>query len=287
IPTTFAEVCIKPEIEDSLRMAVSYPILYPEVYTTGILARESTSGVLLFGPPGTGKTMTCRALAKQCGARMLQLHSSTVKSRYVGDIEKTISAAFRLARRLGPCVIFIDELDALFSKRRDGDNQWERGLTTEFTQEMDGLSTADANRVAGVIVVGATNRPQDIDSAVLRRFSRRILVDLPTLPQRKEIIQQYLSGEAFDETVDISKLAARTPLFSGSDLRHLVHSAALAALKEVVPTSWPIHHDAAGVPIPQPPPTPLESRCIQKRHFDQALKQVSASGASNRKILTS
>ncbi|KAJ7126897.1 P-loop containing nucleoside triphosphate hydrolase protein, partial [Mycena epipterygia] len=285
IRTTFADVCVKPEITDTLRTAVSYPILFPEAYTTGILAHESMGGVLLFGPPGTGKTMTCRALAKECGARMLQLQASTIQHCHVGETEKLISAAFSLARRLGPCVMFIDELDALFCKRDGSSKQWHRTMVTEFTQEMDGLNTADANQRSGLIVVGASNRPQDIDSAVVRRLSRRILVDLPTLQQREAIIAQYLKGEVYDQTVNVAKLAARTPLFSGSDLRHLVHAAALAALKDTTPKSWQIQYGADGAPIAESSCTPLAPRVIQEKHFDQALKQVSASSATNRKDL--
>jgi len=284
IQTTFADVCVEPEITDTLRTAVSYPILFPEAYTTGILAHESMRGVLLFGPPVRCEVHIFTKLAKECGARMLQLQASTIQHCYVGETEKLISAAFSLARRLGPCVMFIDELDALFCKRDGTSKQWHRTMVTEFTQEMEGLNTGAVNRATGLVVVGATNRPQDIDSAIVRRFSRRILVDLPTLQQRQVIIAQYLKGEVCDETVNVTRIAASTPLFSGSDLRHLVHSAALAALKDTTPPSWQIQYGADGVPIPQSS-TPLAPRVIQAKHFDQALKQVSASSATNRKDL--
>jgi SpoVK/Ycf46/Vps4 family AAA+-type ATPase len=169
---------------------------------------------------------------------------------------------------------------------------------------MDGLNTADANQRSGLIVIGATNRPQDIDSAVVRRLSRRILVDLPAVQQRKgvtlarpticarvliqqtAIITHYLKGEEYDKkTVNITKLASRTMLFSGSDLRHLVHSAALASLRDILPSSCSIQYDSDGAPIPEPSCTALMPRIIQGKHFDQALKQVAASSASNRKEL--
>ncbi|KAF8144117.1 P-loop containing nucleoside triphosphate hydrolase protein, partial [Mycena galopus ATCC 62051] len=287
IRTTFADVCIKPEVADTLRTAVSYPILFPEAYTMGILAQESIGGVLLFGPPGTGKTMACRALAKESSARMIQLQASTIQHWFVSvtlSTEKLISAAFSLARRLGPCVIFIDEVDALFCKRDGSSKQWHRTMVTEFTQEMDGLNTADANQRTGLVVVGATNRPQDIDSAVVRRLSRRILVDLPTSEQRKAIIAQYLKDEIYDETVNIAALANRTQLFSGSDLRHLVHAAALAALKDTMPMPWQVQGGVDEVPGPTAERTPAP-RVIQGKHFEQALKQVSASNSTNQQDL--
>ncbi|KAJ7831876.1 P-loop containing nucleoside triphosphate hydrolase protein, partial [Mycena leptocephala] len=286
IRTTFADVCIKPEVIDTLRTAVSYPILFPKAYTTGILAQESIGGVLLFGPPGTGKTMACRALAKECGARMIQLQASTIQNCLVGETEKLISAAFSLARRLGPCVIFIDEVDALFCKRDGSSKQWHRTMVTEFTQEMDGLNTADANRRTGLVVVGATNRPQDIDSAVVRRLSRRILVDLPTSEQRKAIIAQYLKDEVNDETVNIAALADRTQLFSGSDLRYLVHAAALAALKDTMAMPWQVQGGVDEIPGPTPESSRTPApRVIRGKHFEQALKQVSASNSTNRQDL--
>ncbi|KAF7357333.1 AAA-domain-containing protein [Mycena sanguinolenta] len=284
IETSFADVCVDSELIDAVRMAVSYPLLFPDAYTTGILAQESLGGVLLFGPPGTGKTMACRALAKECRARMLQLQSSHLQNCYVGETEKMIAGAFRLARRLGPCVMFIDELEGLFCKRDGSSKPWHRAMVTEFTQEMDGLSTARTNQRAGLVVVGATNRPQDLDSAVVRGLSRRILVDLPTLLQRKAIISRYLRDEKVDPAIDVRKLASRTPLFSGSDLRHLVHCAALAALKEITPTTWQIQYGADGVPIPYSR-KPLPPRVIRAKHFDIALRQISASSATNRKDL--
>ncbi|KAJ7612169.1 P-loop containing nucleoside triphosphate hydrolase protein [Roridomyces roridus] len=283
ISTSFDDVCVAPELIDTLRMAVSHPLLFPDAYSTGILAEESLGGVLLFGPPGTGKTMACRAVAKECGARMLQLQSSHLQNCYVGETEKMIAGAFRLARRLGPCVMFIDEIEGLFSKRDDSSKPWHRAMVTEFTQEMDGLSTARANLKAGLIVIGATNRPQDLDSAVVRRLSRRILVDLPSMAQRKAIITRYLRDENVDPAIDIDALALDTTLFSGSDLRHLVHCAAMTALKEITPNTWRIQYGADGALIPSDEPLP--ARVIQPKHFDVALNQISASSATNQREL--
>ncbi|KZV99519.1 AAA-domain-containing protein, partial [Exidia glandulosa HHB12029] len=253
-----------------LRSVVSLPLLYPEAYSTGILGRESMAGVLLYGPPGTGKTMLCRALAKESGARMLQIQASSIRSMWHSEDEKLIHATFTLARRLGPCVIFIDEVDALFGSRGSGTSIHKQTLT-EFLQEMDGLKSGSENKASSVIVVGATNRPQDLDDAILRRLPRRVLVDLPTAVQREKIIRSYLAGEDTDASVDISSLAERTVAYSGSDLKHLVFSAALAAFKDTLPHTWG----------PSSAVKKLPGRVIGLHHFEQALKEIVASASVN------
>ncbi|KZV89211.1 AAA-domain-containing protein [Exidia glandulosa HHB12029] len=274
IRTVYADVCIQPHIIETLRSVVSLPLLFPEAYSVGILGKESMSGVLLYGPPGTGKTMVCRALAKESGARMLQIQASNMKSKWHSESEKLIHATFTLARRLGPCVVFIDEIDALFGRRGDRDSQIHRSMLTEFMQEMDGLKTSEENKNAQVIVVGATNRPQDLDDAVLRRLPRRVLVDLPGLAEREKILTQYLRGESVDDTVDTADLASRTEYFSGSDIKHLVFSAALAAFKDTVPDLWKTMDQ--GVER-----WPLPTRVLSAAHFDHALQEITASSAAN------
>ncbi|KAJ7836592.1 hypothetical protein B0H13DRAFT_1912976 [Mycena leptocephala] len=161
--------------------------LLPCIIDCGILARESIGGVLLYGPPGTGKTMVCRALARESGVRMLQVRPSDVMNKWVGESEKLAQNVF----------------------------------VTEFLQAMDGLKSARKNRDAGVVVVGATNRPFDLDEAVLRRLPTRLLVKLPDETRRKdtsEILQVHLRGEAFPD-VQLDEIARRTHGYSGSDLK--------------------------------------------------------------------
>ncbi|KZV80242.1 AAA-domain-containing protein [Exidia glandulosa HHB12029] len=275
IKTVYADVCIQPHIIDTLRSVVSLPLLFPEAYGVGILGKESMSGVLLYGPPGTGKTMICRALAKESGARMLQIQASNMKSKWHSESEKLIHAAFTLARRLGPCVVFIDEIDALFGRRGSGDDQLHRSMLTEFMQEMDGLKTSDENRNNRVIVIGATNRPQDLDDAVLRRLPRRVLVDLPGLSEMEKILAQYLRGENVDPSVNLTRLAKRTVDFSGSDLKHLVYSAALAAFKDTVPDLW------KAVEAGSEAKTDVPQRVLRAQNFEHALQEITASCASN------
>ena len=142
-------------------------------------------------------------------------------AQYVGEAEKLVKAVFSLARRLSPCVVFLDEIDALFGARtasRDGGGAAtaHRGVITEFMQEMDGLKSSKDD---GVIVIGATNRPFDLDDAVLRRLPRRLLVDLPGEKERAEILKILLREETLDSDVTAEALAKKTESFSGSDLK--------------------------------------------------------------------
>ena len=189
------------------------------------------TGCLLFGPPGTGKTLVVRALAKEAGCRMLAISPSDVMDmvcrfidvprlrvahfcvflrKYVGEGEKLVRSVFSLARRLAPCVVFIDEIDSLFgarsSSRDTGGGFVHRGVITEFMQEMDGLKTSNTDNV---IVIGATNRPFDLDDAVLRRLPRRLLVDLPGESERegyyhnhRDLIYFFRSDQATRNTED-------------------------------------------------------------------------------------
>lgn len=186
---SFSDVHLPFKTIDAVRTVISLPLLFPEAFQGGILKDHVTSGALLFGPPGTGKTLLARAIAAESGARMIAIQPSDVNDMWVGEGEKLVKAVFSLARRLAPCVVFIDEVDSLFGARsaRDssGGSKAHNQILTEFMQEMDGLSSASANRDARVVVVGATNRPFDLDDAILRRLPRRLLVDLPTEDDRK------------------------------------------------------------------------------------------------------
>ncbi|KAI0636854.1 hypothetical protein C8Q77DRAFT_1094926 [Trametes polyzona] len=238
ITTTFNQVHLPAHTIDSIRTMVSLPLLHPGAFQQGILKEHSMTGCLLFGPPGTGKTLVVRALAKEAGCRMLVVSPSDIMDMYVGEGEKLVRAVFSLARRLSPCVVFIDELDALFGarlSRESGSSLALRGVITEFMQEMDGLKSS---KESNVIVIGATNRPFDLDDAVLRRLPRRLLVDLPGEKEREEILKILLRDETLADDVDLKQLAKKTESFSGSDLKHLCVSAALDAVKERVVVPW-------------------------------------------------
>lgn len=237
--TSFSQVHLPSHTIDSVRTIVSLPLLHPRAFEQGILKEHGMTGCLLFGPPGTGKTLVVRALAKEAGCRMITISPSDVMDMYVGEGEKLVRAVFSLARRLSPCVVFLDEIDALFgarmSARESGGAIAHRGVITEFMQEMDGLKSS---RDDSVIVIGATNRPFDLDDAVLRRLPRRLLVDLPGEKEREEILKILLRDESLAGDIDVQSLAKKTESFSGSDLKHLCVSAALDSVKENVDLPW-------------------------------------------------
>jgi len=301
MPTSFARVHLPAHTIDSVRTIVSLPLLHPTAFQQGVLKEHSMTGCLLFGPPGTGKTLVVRALAKEAGCRMLAISPSDVMDMYVGEGEKLVRSVFSLARRLAPCVVFIDEIDALFgarsSSRDTGGGIAHRGVITEFMQEMDGLKTSNTDNV---IVIGATNRPFDLDDAVLRRLPRRLLVDLPGESEREEILKIHLRDEALSPEVDLKVLARDTPTFSGSDLKHLCVSAALDAVKENVSVPWVVERSK------EPPPskgtssqmsnvdgegaTPSSedsaasttlSRILQPHHFAKALREITPSASES------
>ncbi|KAI8918380.1 P-loop containing nucleoside triphosphate hydrolase protein [Powellomyces hirtus] len=205
------------ETKRTIEELISLPLTRPELFRTGIL---STTGILLFGPPGTGKTLLARAVAAESGANFLNVQMSDISSMWVGENEKNVKSLFSLARKLAPTVIFVDEIDALLRARQRNAAQHMTNTINEFMQEWDGISSGgDASKA--VIVVGATNRPFDLDEAVLRRLPRRILVPLPNAQARKEILTICLKD---DEVVDREKLAETvaewTEGWSGSDLRN-------------------------------------------------------------------
>ncbi|KAI9510850.1 hypothetical protein F5148DRAFT_1298209 [Russula earlei] len=295
MPTTFSHVHLPAHTIDSVRTIVSLPLLHPTAFQQGILKEHSMTGCLLFGPPGTGKTLVVRALAKEAGCRMLAISPSDVMDMYVGEGEKLVRSVFSLARRLAPCVVFIDEIDALFGARsssRDTAGGFvHRGVITEFMQEMDGLKTSNTDNV---IVIGATNRPFDLDDAVLRRLPRRLLVDLPGEREREEILKILLREEVLSPEVDLKALARDTPTFSGSDLKHVCVSAALDAVKENVSVPWVVeppqdtlrtsHADGDGAvtqSLDDSTVLATQKRVLRPRNFAKALKEITPSASES------
>ncbi|KAL3152348.1 hypothetical protein ABBQ32_001411 [Trebouxia sp. C0010 RCD-2024] len=241
----FAEVGALSDAKDALREAVQLPLQHPRLFQKGSLARPCR-GVLLFGPPGTGKTLLARAAAAECGASFLAIHPSTVASKWLGDGVRYMRAVFSLASKLSPCVLFIDEVDAMLAKRdSQREHEAHRELKNEFTAQWDGIRTGSSSSIDRVMVLGATNRPQDLDEAVLRRFSRRIFCDLPNRQARQQILDVILSGEAVAKDVSTAKLAEKTEGFSGSDLRQLCTAAAMCGIRELMKATSQASKDKA------------------------------------------
>ncbi|KAF9966261.1 hypothetical protein BGZ70_002846 [Mortierella alpina] len=254
LKTTFKNTITPAETVHTLQTMITLPLVRPQLFSYGLLKNEFLSGLLLFGPPGTGKTLLAKAVAKESGARMLEIKASDIFDMYVGEGEKNVSAVFSLARKLSPCVIFLDEVDSIFRARGSGGsggssgggNSSQREILNQFMVEWDGLRSSGQNN--GIVIMASTNRPFELDDAVLRRLPRRILVDLPSEQARERILNVYLSEEVLEEGVDVKDLAKKTTLFSGSDLKNLCVSAALAAVREEVENEVKSLHFAADVP---------------------------------------
>ncbi|XP_055378229.1 spastin isoform X1 [Condylostylus longicornis] len=215
--------------KQALQEMVILPSVRPELFT-GL--RTPAKGLLLFGPPGNGKTLLARAVATECSATFFNISAASLTSKYVGDGEKLVRALFAVARELQPSIIFIDEVDSLLSERSTGEHEASRRLKTEFLVEFDGIpGNADGDRI---VVLAATNRPQELDEAALRRFSKRVYVQLPDLQTRELLLKRLLEKQGSPlSTQALHRLAVLTEGYSGSDLTALAKDAALEPIREL------------------------------------------------------
>jgi spastin len=225
---SFTMVAGQIAAKQALQETVILPSLRPELFT-GL--RTPTRGLLLFGPPGNGKTMLARAVASESDSSLFKCSASTLTSKYVGEGEKLVRALLTAARQMQPSIIFIDEIDSLLCERTEGEHEASRRLKTEFLLEFDGLSGQAEDRI---LVMGATNRPQDLDEAVLRRFSKRIYVRMPSRADRNSLLHQLMDKQ-YNELSEheISQIAQLTSGYSGSDLANLARDAAYGPIREL------------------------------------------------------
>ncbi|XP_074279948.1 uncharacterized protein LOC141605172 [Silene latifolia] len=193
--------------------------------------RRPPRGLLLFGPPGNGKTMLAKAVASECNATFFNVSASTLTSKWVGEGEKLVRTLFMVAISRQPSVIFMDEIDSMLSAREANEHDASRRLKSEFLVQFDGV-TSNSNDL--VIVIGATNKPQELDDAVLRRLVKRIYIPLPDENVRKLVLSQKLKGQAFSlPRQDLERLARVTEGYSGSDLQALCEEAAMMPIREL------------------------------------------------------
>ncbi|KAI3951916.1 hypothetical protein MKW98_012121 [Papaver atlanticum] len=224
----FNDIGALETVKDTLEELVMLPLEIPELFKESQLTKPC-KGILLFGPPGTGKTMLAKAVATEAGANFINISTSRITSKFLGDGEKYVKAVFSLASKIAPSVVFVDEVDSMLSRRGiEGEDEAMRRMKNEFMASWDGLCTKDNEQV---LVLAATNRPFDLDEAIIRRFRRRLMVNLPDAHNRKKILRVILAKEKTAD-VDLDFVANMTDGYSGSDLKNLCETAARRPLRE-------------------------------------------------------
>jgi SpoVK/Ycf46/Vps4 family AAA+-type ATPase len=247
-----SDVAGMEEVKRRLHLSLLAPLRNPEMMK--LYGKSLRGGLLLYGPPGCGKTFIARAVAGEMGARFIAVGLSDVLDMYIGQSERNLHEVFETARRNAPCVLFIDEIDALGRKRSLQRHSGGRDVVNQLLSEMD--SIGNDNR--GVFVLAATNHPWDVDTALRRpgRFDRTLLVLPPDAPARAAILRYHM-GERPADGVDFKWAAEKTDGYSGADLAHLVESATELAMEESIATGKP--------------------RPVRQNDFKRALKEIKPS----------
>jgi len=231
----FDEVVGLDKVKQALKEIIIIPSLRPDLFT-GL--RTPAKGLLLFGPPGTGKTLIAKAVATECKSTFFNISASSLTSKYVGESEKLVKALFEVAHypENQPAIIFIDEIESILSKRSESENEATKRLKTEFLIQFDGVGTNSNDRV---LVIGATNRPQDLDPAVLRRLPKKIFVGPMDFNGRAHFIFEILQNTKTENNLgkeEFKKIASLTENYSNSDLKELCRQACIEPIRELKET---------------------------------------------------
>lgn len=224
----FSDIAGLEDVKEAIRVRMIYPLKHKDLYSA--YNKKMGGGVLLFGPPGTGKTMIAKAIACEVGAVFYAVKGSDIMSKYVGESEKNINSLFETARKNELSIIFIDEIDSILKKR--GEDAHNDKRVNEFLQQIDGFASNSTN----LLLLGATNRPWDIDSAAMRsgRFSEKIYVPLPDFEARKYMFKKNLRDVPMSMDVDFDELAKRTEMYSGADISEICDYAKILPIKQSI-----------------------------------------------------
>ena len=243
----WADVGGLEDVKRKLREAVELPLKEPDAFTR--MGIRPPRGILLYGPPGTGKTLLAKAVATESEANFISIKGPEVMSKWVGESEKAVRMIFKKAKQVAPCIVFLDELDSIAHRRGTGNDEGvSERVVNQLLTSLDGLESME-----GVVVIGATNRPDMIDHGLLRtgRFDRLILVPIPDKKARLEILKVHSRGMPIEKDVDVEALADELDGYTGADIEGLCREAAMTALRE-----------------------DLKSNRVFMRHFEEARKSV-------------